>query len=131
MKSFEDALAFMKEWDGTLDGRDIARFAEFVPVNNLAEAGIELQDGVSLEDWGPVKPWTEEEVLKQLKADAEFGLEKAQNGRGLSTAFMFQTVNMWCHLLENNLERSHYDNYAIEFFESILTHYGWLEPTAS
>lgn len=126
MKSFDDALAFVKQWDGAFDGRDKGRFAEFVPFDRCADAGIEPIDGMTAEAWGDVKPWTEEEVLKQLKADAEFGLDKAEGHRGLSSIAMFATVNMWCELLENGLSEGFYESYGKSLFEKVLSHYGWV-----
>jgi hypothetical protein len=125
MKSFDDALAFVKDWNGAFDGRDKARFAAFVPFERCSEAGLEPQEGMTAEQWGEVKPWTEEEVLKQLKDDAEFGLGKADGERGISSNCMFEVVNMWCHLLENGLEQDDYYGYGRVLFERVLSHYGW------
>lgn len=128
MKSFEDALAFVKQWDGAFDGRDIKRFSLFLPLDRLAEAGLEAEEGVTAEEWGEPRPWTEEEVVKQLLEDAEFGLQKAIGERGLSSNCMFHVVNMWCHLLENGLEdeeeRYGYGlGYGRSLFEKVLKHY--------
>ena len=125
MKSFEDALAFVKWREGAIDGRDLGRFSLFVPFDRLSDAGLEPKDGMTAEDWGEVRPWTEEEVLKQLKEDAEFGLEKAKNDRGISAWFMFEVVCMWCQLLENGLEQVDSETEYVAFFEGILKHYGW------
>lgn len=125
MKTLDEALAFVKNWEGAADGRDKERFAVFVPFDRIAEAGFELNDGVDLQSWGPADPWEECRVLEQLRRDTLFGLEKARDRRGLSASFMFTTVNMWCHLLENGLHQHSYTNYGVPFFESILRHYGW------
>lgn len=125
MKTFEEALVFVKAWDGAFDGRDKGRFASFVPFDRCGEAGLEPKEGTTAEQWGETKPWTEEEVLKQLKLDAEFGLEKAIDERGISSNCMFVTVNMWCHLLENGLEQDEYFGYGKILFERVLQHYGW------
>ncbi len=125
MKSFEDALKFMKTWDGSFDDRDRARFAEFVPFDRCSDAGLKPEEGMTAQKWGDVRPWTEEEVLKELKSDAEFGLEKAEHERGISSSCMFIVVNMWCHLLENGLEQDHYFDYGRVLFERVLSHYGW------
>lgn len=131
MKSFEDALAFMKTWSGAIDERDKGRFAEFVPFNRCKDAGLTPADDTTEESWGETKSWTEEEVLKQLREDAEFGLEKAINQRGLSVQCMFACVNMWCLLLENGLDEHSYDEYGVDFFEKIIEHYGWDKEEAS
>ena len=130
MKNFDEALAFVKDWDGAFDGRDKGRFAKFVPFERCSEAGFEPREGMTAEQWGEVKPWTEEEVLKQLKDDAEFGLEKAEDERGISSGCMFDVVNMWCHLLENGLEQDDFYSYGRVLFEGVLSHYGWaVSPT--
>jgi len=125
MKSLTDAMAFVKTWEGAIDQRDKGRFAEFVPFERIAEAGLELADGTTKEGWGETTEWTEENVLKQLKEDVEFGLEKAYGQRGISVQCMFACVNMWCHLLENGLEEDSYENYGVAFFEKIRDHYNW------
>lgn len=125
MKSFDDALAFVKDWEGAFDGRDKSRFASFVPFERCSEAGLHPREGMTADQWCDVKPWTEEEVLKQLKDDAEFGLEKAEGERGISSDCMFNVVNMWCRLLENGLEQDDYYGYGRVLFERVLNHYGW------
>lgn len=125
MKSLTDAMAFVKSWDGAIDNRDKGRFAEFVPFERIAEAGLEPVDGITKEGWGDTTEWTEENVLKQLKEDVKFGLEKARGQRGISVHAMFCCVNLWCHLLENGLAEIGYTGYGVEFFEKVAEHYGW------
>lgn len=124
MKSLEDAIKFVDSYPGAIDGRDRMRFADFLPVERLSEIGLDINPENNAQTLQQ-KPWTEEEVLKQLKIDVQFGLEKAIAQRGISTNCMFHVVNMWCHLLENNLQQDGYDNYAISFFMSVIIHYGW------
>lgn len=131
MKSLEDAIAVMKTWHGAIDDRDKSRFAEFLPFNRCADAGLTPADGVTEESWGEIKPWTEEELLKHLREDTEFGLQKAIDQRGISVQCMFFCVNMWCVLLENGLEEHSYHDYGVGFFEKILEHYGWQEDNPS
>lgn len=125
MKSFDDALEFVKNWNGAFDGRDKVRFLAFVPFDRCGEAGLEPKDGITAEQWGEIIPWDEEEVLNQLKDDAKYGLEKAEGERGLSANCMFGVVNMWCYLLENGLEQEDYYDYGRVLFERVLKHYGW------
>ena len=125
MKSLTDAMAFVKSWSGAIDDRDKGRFAEFVPFERIAEAGLDPADGTTKESWGDTTEWIEENVLKQLKEDVEFGLEKANGQRGLSAHCMFACVNMWYHLLENGLEEDSYENYGVAFFEKVRDHYNW------
>lgn len=125
MKSLDDAMAFVKTWEGAIDGRDKGRFADFVPFERVHEAGLELAEGMTKELWGNTIEWTQENVLKQLKEDVEFGLDKAYGQRGISAQCMFACVNMWCHLLENGLAEDHYDDYGVAFFEKVRDHYNW------
>ena len=125
MKTLDEALAFVKTWKGALDGRDKQRFSYFVPFDRLGEADLKPAANMTAETWGDVTDWTEKNVLKQLENDAKFGLEKANDERGISAACMFDTVNMWCHLLENGLDEETYGDYGRAFFTKVLDHYGW------
>lgn len=131
MKSLDDAIKFIKEWDGAFDGRDKSRFAGFLPFERCLEAGLSPVEGMTAEKWGEVKPWTEEEVLKQLREDTEFGLEKAEGERAISSSAMFAVVNMWCELLENGLSEESYTNYGRRFFTKVLDHYGWVASASA
>lgn len=83
---------------------------------------------MTVEEWGDVKEWTEENVLTQLKQDVEFGWEKAQGGRGISSDFMFCCVEMWNAILENGIETG-YGEYGKPLFQATAEHYGWDLPT--
>ena len=104
MKSFEDAVEFMKEWsksdNRSFDGRDIGRFASFLPIEMLSEFGLEVTEEEARNTWIQ-REWSEKEVISQLIMDADFGYEKAYDERGISASCMFSVVNMWCFLLEN------------------------------
>lgn len=49
MKTLDEALAFIKDWEGAADGRDKERFAVFVPFDRIAEAGGPLIHGKNAE----------------------------------------------------------------------------------
>lgn len=125
MKSFEDAIKFVSTWDGAFDGRDKDRFICYLPYNRVKDIGVSPIESLTEENWGEVRPWTEQEVLKTLKDDAEYGLDKAEGQRGLSSECMFFCVNMWCILLENGLEDLNYYGYGKHLFKKVLDHYNW------
>lgn len=125
MKSFDDAMVFVIGWAGAFDNRDKNRFLSYVPFDRVEELGFELKEGTTEDNWGVVKEWSEEQVLKDLKTDVFFAREKAEDQRGISAACMFATINMWCRLLENDLYQENYDDYGLSYFNRVIEHYGW------
>jgi len=128
MKTLDQAMEFMKSWEPALDGRDHGRFCAYITMAQSEAMGWEPVEGMTEEQWGEPKEWSPANILEDLKKDVFFGLEKAQNQRGISSGMMFRCVNMWCHLLENDLQEESYDNYALDFFLKVMQNYGWYEP---
>ena len=124
MKTLEEAIAFVKGLDdGAIDGRDALRFAAFLPFSRLGEVGAVTE--IAEEDWQAL-PWTEEEILRQLKADVEFGYEKGMDRRAISASCMFCVVEMWCELLENGIKLDReIPDYGVSSFLRVANHYGW------
>jgi len=129
MKTLEEIV---KEYKSkTLDGRDLSRLAQFVPFDMLSELGIEPNEGYNTpEKWNElVKPFTRENVLKQLKEDVSFGFEKALNRRGLSAGSMYECVRMWNIILEEGLEDfDSYAQYGLPLFRETAVKYGFDNP---
>lgn len=114
-----------------LDGRDMYRLAEFVPFDMLEKFGIKPNDEWNdKEKWDSnVKPFTRENVLKQLESDVEFGFEKALNKRGISSSFMYEVVQMWNWILEEGLENfDNYPMYGLPLFKATAIKYGFDNP---
>lgn len=105
-----------------LDGRDYSRLSEFFPVADWGTFGFALREGAE----PPVpRPWTEEEVLKQLEADVRFGHEKAEGERGISAGLMYAVVKMWMWVLEDPLQDTEeYAPYGMPLFLAIADKYG-------
>ena len=106
-----------------IDNRFLKRLLDFVPSSEWSELGVELKEGVNLIH-NP-KEWTEENILAQLKDDLQFGIEKAENHRGISASLMFDCVRSWCIVLENGLENTDYGYYGDKLFKAVDTYYGW------
>ena len=124
MRTLDDVIKGFSS--GTIDGRDANRIADFTPEDRLVEIGVVLLD----ENIGKHEPieWTEENVIKQLKEDVEFGFEKALNMRGISAGLMFNVVMMWNKVLENELKDWDDDNYAmygLPLFKATALLYGF------
>jgi hypothetical protein len=114
----------------TLDGRDIARLADFVPFDKAKAAGW-LRDDATGDGWPDTLEWTLDNVLEQLKSDVDFGFEKALNQRGLSAGLMWQVVSMWNWILEEGLENFSEDDYAqygLPLFKATALKYGFNNP---
>ena len=111
------------EQDTFLDRRWTKRFLDFLPSEEWGKYGFKIKEGVT---HTPVE-WTEENILKQLKSDVEFGKEKAEDERGISSELMAMVVNAWCKVLENGLNLDGDDGwYHHRQFDIVAEHYGWL-----
>lgn len=109
-----------------LDGRDYSRLADFFPESDLDAFGFSLKAGAT---WN-AKPWTEDEVRKQLKDDVEFAFEKAYNQRGISASFMHAVVKMWMWVLEDDelKDGEDFDDYGVSYLRRVAVNYGLTDP---
>lgn len=111
------------EEDTFLDRRWTKRFIDFLPADEWNKYGFSLKEGA---EPPTTKEWTEENILNQLKADVEFGYEKAIDERGISSELMAMVVNSWCKVLENGLNLDGDDGYYhVKQFTTVAEHYGW------
>ena len=114
-----------------LDGRDLNRLAQFIPFKMLSQFGLTPNEEWNDEEkWNAhVKPFTRENVLKQLEADVAFGFEKALGKRGISSSFMYEVVKMWNWVLEEGLENfDNYPMYGLPLFKATAVKYGFDNP---
>lgn len=112
-----------------LDGRDKQRLADFITEEKLPFMGMELKE--EFKGKHQPKPFTREEIIKQMKNDVEFGFEKALNRRGISSYFMFEVVRMWNWILEEGLEDfpdEDYTHYGLPLFKATALKYGFDNP---
>ena len=133
MKTLEQiAEAFAnKERESCLDGRDINRLAQFIPYDLLPKFDLQPnEEWDNKEKWdAQVKPFTRENVLKQLEEDVAFGFEKALNKRGISSSLMYHVVQMWNWILEEGLEDfDDYPMYGLPLFKATAVKYGFDNP---
>lgn len=107
-----------------LDGRDYDRLADFLSNKDIVEVlGFELIPGIPESE---PRPWTAEEVKKQLQLDVDFGFEKALNQRGLSSGMMYRVVLMWMWILEDELQHNeNYKMYGLPLFKAVALKYGF------
>ena len=110
------------EQDKFIDRRFTKRFLDFLSVEEWEKYGFKYTS-----DEEPPKPkeWTEENILAQLKEDVEFGIEKAENHRGISAGLMYAVCQAWCIVLENGLENTDYGWYGDKMFIAIDKLYGF------
>jgi len=121
MKTIQEIIEDYKDYETFLEDRFGRRFCDFLTNEQAEKIGFRFKDGYVND---PV-PWTEENVLKQLKEDVEFGWEKCCDERGISAELMYEVVKAWCKVLENGLENISYYGYGREMFKSVAKHYGW------
>ena len=107
-----------------LDGRDLNRLADFVPVADWPKLGLQLREGVDPSTIAAPKPFTEENVKAQLAGDLAFAFEKALNKRGISASLMYEVVKMWMWVLEDDLQHSElYAQYGLPFLKAVALKY--------
>lgn len=126
MKTIEQVVNEYKSQ--TLDGRDITRLAEFIPVEHFEKFGLQLKDPSVVHV--PVE-MTREAILKHLERDVEFAFEKAIDQRGISSSLMFKVIKMWNWILEEGLEDwddDDYGPYGLPLYEATALKYGFNNP---
>lgn len=117
---------FEFEEDDIFDRRFTQRFLMFIPTSEWDNYRFSY---TGTEPFEP-KEWTEENILKQLKRDVFFGLEKAEDERGISAELMAYVVRGWCKVLENGCALPAFNDgyYHINQFKTVIDHYGWDKP---
>lgn len=103
------------EQDKMLDHRWTKRFLDFIPTDEWEKYGFKYTG----EETRNVLDWTEDNILKQLKDDTEFAIEKATNHRGISASLMNSVIQSWCIVLENGLENTDYGWYGDELIKAV------------
>ena len=99
------------------------RLCQFLTEEQAKTIGFECKEGATLE---PPIPFTEENVLKQLKKDVEFGWEKDCGHRGISSKLMYCVVLAWCKILENEFaDWDDYAPYGTPLFIAVSNKYGF------
>lgn len=109
MKTLEWVLENYENVETTLDVRLGKRLCQFLTKDQMRQIGFELED--ENKEHTPL-PWTEENILKQLRDDVEFGIEKATSHRGISASLMWEVCMGWCTILENGLDEAYKNNYG-------------------
>ena len=109
MKTIKEVLNNYDNYKTVLEDRFGIRFVEFLTIKEMKRIGFKLKDEYK-KDWKP-KEWNEENVIEQLKEDIQFGIEKAENERGISSSLMFEVVKSWLKVLEDEETLKYFDDY--------------------
>lgn len=109
-----------------LDGRDYSRLCNYFPVEDWEKLGFSLKEGEKLPK---AKPFTKQNILKQLKGDLEHAFEKALDQRGISSSFMFEVIKMWMWVLEDTLQDwDEYTMYGLPLYKATAVKHGFNNP---
>ena len=130
MKSIEEILANYKDYATDLDDRFGRRFCDFLTIEQMASIGFSYTDKEAEKKHVP-KEWTEENIIKQLKEDLDFGWEKCCDQRGISASLMADVVQTWCNVLENGLYDLAYGYYGDNVFKTVAKKYDVTLPDYS
>ena len=125
MKSLEYVKNHIDEFerDTLFDRRFTKRLLDFLDVSEWEKVGFRLNEGAEPD---PPKEWTEENILSRLKADLNFGIEKALDHRGISSGLMAMVCLGWLDVLEDeDIDRELYGHYGSELFTAIDKKYGF------
>lgn len=109
MKTIKEVLNNYDNYKIVLEDRFGSRFVDFLTVEEMESIGFKLKDEYK-KDWQP-KEWNEENIIEQLKEDIQFGIEKAENERGISSSLMFEVVKSWLKVLEDEETLKYFDDY--------------------
>lgn len=117
MKTINEILDNYEDYRTELEDRFGRRFCEFLTLGQIDRIGFSTNNA----NHQP-KEWTLNNVIEQLKKDAEFGLEKAEDERGISSSLMYEVCKSWCKIIGKEDLILEYDSYGIETFENILNY---------
>lgn len=119
MKQLKEVLENYKKYETSFpDDRFGRRFCKFLTKEEMETIGFRLQEGI---EHNPLE-WTFKNIVLQLKDDAEFGLLKAQNERGISASLMYEVCNSWCKIIDKEDLVVPYYNYGLDTFINILNY---------
>ena len=111
MKKIEEVLNSYDEYKIFLDDRFGIRFADFLTTEQLEKIGFKIKEEYIEEHNNNIKEWNKENVINQLKEDIEFGIEKAEDKRGISSSLMFDVVKNWLKILEDYDTLEYFNDY--------------------
>lgn len=117
MKTINEILDNYEDYRTELEDRFGRRFCKFLTLEQIDKIGF-----LTINTNHQPKEWTLNNVLEQLKEDAEFGLEKAEDERGISSSLMYEVCKSWCKIIGKEDLILEYDSYGIETFENILNY---------
>ena len=111
MKTLDWVLENFNNMETSIDNRLGRRLCQFLTIEQMEKLGFGFENEEDKKNHKPVE-WTEENILKQLKEDVDFGIEKATGHRGISASLMWEVCMGWCMILENGLDEIYKDNYG-------------------
>ena len=116
----------LNKMETSFDCRLGSRMTLFLTKEQMEKIGYTINDD---SDYPKTQiEWTEENVLKQLREDVEFGIEKATGHRGISASLMWEVCMGWCTILENGLDKQYEDDYGYygdKLFKAIDEYYNF------
>ena len=122
MLSKKEVLERYDELETSIDNRLLKRLVDFLTVEELATINVAVKSKF-VDDWTVEKEWTEENIIAKLISDAKFGLEKAENQRGISASLMTEVCEAWLVILEDDSIVAEDEGYNCSFFKEILEKY--------
>lgn len=106
--------------DCALDGRDINRLVNLLDYEHAKE---HLVDQTTKDEWDYTE-LSEKVVIDKLLKNAVFGLEKANNERGISSHAQYKCVQVLLWVLSDNTTFHTTHEYFKDYFETVIAKYG-------
>lgn len=123
MKSLKEVLEnYENEYEVFIEDRFGSRLCDFLTVEQAEKIGFLITGNPKTHI--PLK-WTEDNILRQLKEDVEFGWEKCISERGISSCLMGAVVRRWCKILENGLEDTLFTPFEEAIFKAVDEKYSF------
>ena len=118
MKSIKEIIDNYSDYEVFIDDRFGRRLCDFLTIEEAKQIGFKITDNKH-----SPKEWNRDNILKQLKDDVEFGLEKAYDQRGISASLMVDVVQKWTKVLGDDIPYGNYHDYGISYLEQIKNIY--------
>lgn len=126
MKTIEELVTYKSK---CIDQRDIYRLFNYLPndtkvletfLNNNNIYDKDLNEILEVHN-AFLTEYTINNVLNEAIDDCEFGIEKAIDKRGISSALMFNVIEMWMWVLDIDYTNDDsYSDYGLTFFNNCL-----------
>ena len=125
MKAISEILNNYEDYETPCNDRFGIRFCSFLTSEQVEEIGFYFEAEYANKHV-PIE-WTEENIIKQMTEDVQFGWEKACEKRAFLSYVMTEAVKAWCKVLGNEFQnfdvKTYYNQYGKPLFKAVAQKY--------